>query len=89
MTKSKRDIRVNLRFGILSDPWIVEKLSSLPPRERARWVRAWIIDGSRQLRALGAETPVVPKASAQPLTSPEEDGSTKESMFTLLGKTIL
>jgi hypothetical protein len=86
MTKCKTDIRVNLRFGIRSDPWIVEKLASLAPQERARWVRTWILDGTRALRGTGPE---IPKASMPEAARPEKEGPTKEGMFTLVGKSIL
>jgi hypothetical protein len=86
MTKRTSDIRINLRFGIRSDPWIVEKLASLPPRERARWVRTWILDGARMLRG---PAPDMPQPAPPQPAAPEKTDSTKEGMFSLLGKSIL
>lgn len=47
MTSKPRSIRINLRFGPRTDPALIQDLAQLDPRERAQWVRAWVIDGWR------------------------------------------
>jgi hypothetical protein len=40
-------IRINLRFGNRTDPAFWHDLSSLSPKDRARWVRTWMMAGWR------------------------------------------
>jgi hypothetical protein len=48
MAQERQSIRVNLRFGARTDPALIQELMRLAPRDRAQWVRAWVIDGWRQ-----------------------------------------
>jgi hypothetical protein len=82
----KKDIRINLRFGARSDPDLVAELLGLAPRERARWARAWLIEGWR-IRSAHARPHAIPPPMRS--TSVQADVTPKDGMFNLLGKRIL
>lgn len=70
-------IRVNLRFGIRTDPTLMRELSALSPKDRARWVRAWMLQGWQGAHSGANPQPrgmrpggVVPRLAAAPPRDP-------------------
>ena len=90
---ARSDIRINLRFGVASEKWLVEELARRGPYQRAKFLRELIRLGSQARRgklptlqaAWGAVGELIPKVAPN---LPPAETALDQSVLDAFGKLI-